>query len=357
METALRLAENGVGKVSPNPMVGAVVVKNGRIVGRGAHCVFGGPHAEVEALEEAGRFAKGAILYVTLEPCCHFGKTPPCTDRVIESGVAEVVAGMRDPFPEVAGKGFRKLRKAGIKVRWGVMEEECRSLNEGFIKRIETGMPFVTVKSAMTMDGRIATRSGKSKWITSEAARTRVQRLRYEADIVLTGSGTVLADDPMLIPRGGEFRKPGARRAILHVEGGFPLDRKIFRTASKDPVLLFVPKEWNPPERRKLEALGVEIHEVPMRGNGLNLRSVLRILGKKPFNTVLVEAGSRVAGSFFDAGLVDRWVCHVAPIVLGDECALPVLSGRFAPKLSQAKRFQVRKVTRLGPDVEIICEP
>jgi diaminohydroxyphosphoribosylaminopyrimidine deaminase/5-amino-6-(5-phosphoribosylamino)uracil reductase len=338
-------------------MVGAVVVKKGRIIGRGAHRVYGGPHAEVEALEEAGRSAKGAILYVTLEPCCHFGKTPPCTDRVIESGVAEVVAGMRDPFPEVAGKGFRKLRHAGIEVWCGVMEDECRRLNEGFIKRIETGRPFVTVKSAMTMDGRIATRMGKSKWITSETARKRVQRLRYEADIVLTGSGTVLADDPMLTPRGRELKKPEARRAILHVQGGLPLDRRIFRTASEGLVLLFVPKEWNPPERRRLEDLGVVIHGVPMKGNGLDLRSVLRILGKKPFNTVLVEAGSRVAGSFFDAGLVDRWVCHVAPMVLGDECALPVLSGRFAPRLSQAKRFRVTKVSRLGPDVEIICEP
>ncbi len=325
MSRALALAARGMASTHPNPRVGCVIVKNGKVVGEGFHERAGGPHAEAIALEKAGAKAKGADVYVTLEPCCHFGRTPPCTDALIKSGIRRVFAAMKDPNPKVAGQGAARLRRKGIEVEFGLMEVEAQALNRGFVSRMTRGRPYVTLKLAMSLDGRTASASGESKWITSLAARDDVQRLRAEAGAVLTSIGTVIADDPQLT-----VRSPAAKRQpdriVLDTQLRSPLNAKVWAPGARRILLTVRPRSDAMAAFRKI---GVEVALAgPGSAGHVGIESALKILGGLEINEVLVECGARLAGGFLRSGLVDELVIYCAPTFLGHEArALAELPG------------------------------
>lgn len=361
LRLALRLAARGAEETSPNPMVGAVLVRDGRVVGRGYHRRAGSPHAEVTALEQAGARARGARLYVNLEPCCHFGRTPPCVDALIGAGVREVVACMRDPDPRVNGKGFRALRAAGLRVRVGALEEEARRLNERFLRFATTGLPFVTLKAGMSLDGRIATRGGESKWITSPQARVEARRLRRRHDAVLIGVGTALADDPGLHAarrvEGAGTRSGGRRgvrapvRVVLDARLRTPRRSRLF-AAGGEVVIVTLPGA-SPARRRRLERAGALVLEVPGRRGRVDLRRALAELGRRGITSVLVEGGSEVLGSALDAGVGDRLALFVAGRILGGRGALPAFGGLGVRWLGEAASLREMTVRPAGPDLLI----
>ncbi len=319
MMRALSLARRGAGNVSPNPMVGAVIVKNGKIIGEGFHKKFGGPHAEVMAIRSCKRSVKGATLYVNLEPCNFFGKTPPCTDLIIASGISRVVVGMQDPNPLVSGNGIAQLRKAGIKVQSGILESECRALNEHFIKYITTGLPFVTLKIAQTLDGKIADTSGMSKWITNNDSRAFVHHLRSMHDAVLIGAGTVLKDNPELTVRQTKGRNP--LRIVL--DGHFKTRPhfKIFHNQRVTPTVLITthrslkrfPSKKKALERQKVIIFSFDSHA----SKNISLHDILPVLGSAGLSSVLVEGGAEIFSRFMDEHVVDKAIFIIAPKVLG----------------------------------------
>ena len=318
MRRALELAVQGAGSVSPNPMVGAVIVYNGEIIGEGYHQKFGGPHAEVNAIASVSDEQKlhDATLYVTLEPCAHFGKTPPCSDLIVQKGIPRVVIGCRDPHVEVAGKGIARLQAAGIPVTEGVLEAECLKCNEAFIKSHTKGLPFVTIKLAQTLDGKIATSLGASHWITGEEARSEVHRLRSIYDAVLIGEATVRADDSQLTVRHCAGRNP--LRVVLDRRLSLPLDAKIFDTAA--PTIVFASSSWERlPKVALLRQKGVTVLFVKEHAGELDLRSVLAELQKQNVLSVMVEGGSRLSASFVRAGLVDKITLFIAPKLFGGD--------------------------------------
>ncbi len=344
MREALRLAGRGRGKVEPNPMVGCVITRAGRVIGRGWHQKFGGPHAEVNAVNDAGGRVAGATVYVTLEPCSHVGKTPPCADLLIRHGVGRVVVACRDPFPKVAGRGIRKLRRAGIRVDVGLLGDAARELNAPYFKLIETGFPYVIAKWAMTIDGKIATRTGDSKWISSDAARRVVHRLRSQVDAVVIGIGTALADDPELTCRLVRGRNP--RRIVLDTHARLPLRSRLVETAREVPVIVATSKAA--PERR-LNALmkrGCGVVLFPTVGGRVSARHVVRWLGAMRITNVLVEGGAAVLGSFFDAGLVDEVLVFVGPVVVGG--GKPPVLGVGAERIATAPRLGPVAIRRFG---------
>jgi diaminohydroxyphosphoribosylaminopyrimidine deaminase/5-amino-6-(5-phosphoribosylamino)uracil reductase len=343
MTLALREAEKGRGSVEPNPMVGAVVVHDGQLVGLGHHARFGSPHAEVAALSQAGEAARCATLYVTLEPCCHHGKTPPCTGAIIESGVARVVAAMRDPFPAVDGGGVAALRAAGIAVELGLQGVAAAELNAPYLKRVSTGLPYVTAKWAMTLDGKTATASGDSQWISSEGSRALVHKLRARMDAIVVGIGTALADDPLLTAR-----PPGPRtpvRIVLDSRAVLPTTSRLVRTAREVPVLVAVTDEAPGDRTRVLQDAGCELLVVPGPAP-VRVLPLLRELGRRGMTNVLVEGGGRVLGSFLDEGQVDEVDIYIAPILEAGDHALTPARGRGSGKMSQALRLG-RVVTEL----------
>lgn len=319
MLECLMLAERGAGYVSPNPLVGAVVVKNGKVVGRGYHRRFGGPHAEVYALRHAGKKSRGGTLYVNLEPCCHYGKTPPCTELIIHSGIKRVVLGMRDPNPLVDGKGIRILRSKGIKVDVGVLEAECRKLNEIFVKYVTTGLPFVSLKIAQTLDGKIADVEGRSQWITNEHSRTVVHELRTRYDAVLIGANTVKRDNPYLTVRLTKGRNP--LRIVL--DGGLTISPKsaVFSDKLRKRTILITSEKSIADNASLLHQLlrkGVRIIAlVRKKDNLLDIVTMLRILALENISSVLVEGGAKTFGQFVRAGLVDKYIIFVAPKAFG----------------------------------------
>lgn len=353
MRRALALAERGRGFTSPNPTVGAVLVRDGEVVGEGYHHAAGLAHAEVEALRSAGNRARGATLYVTLEPCCHHGRTPPCTHSVIWSGVSRVVAGVLDPNPRVAGKGVRTLRAAGVTVDVGICEQECRRINLPFFLRVTTGFPMVTLKAATSLDGRIATRSGHSRWITGEAARQDVHRLRGWADAVVIGVGTALADDPQLSCRLEGLAVCQPRRVVLDSRGRLPLTAQLVKTACRQPTIVYTtytsPSDW----REALTSAGVAVVAVPQGADGCDLRTVLTDLSIHGANDVLVEGGQRVFASFLSAGLVHRIMVYVAPVVIGGKDAPAAFTAPVAESMEHALRLRSVDIQRLGDDVRI----
>ena len=356
---ALRLAARGAGQTSPNPMVGAVLVRGGRVVGRGYHTRAGAPHAEVAALAQAGQRARGARLYVNLEPCCHYGRTPPCVDAIVAAGVREVIASMRDPDPRVNGKGFRALRAAGVGVRVGALQRAARRLNERFLRYAESGMPFLTLKAGMSLDGRIATRTGESKWITSARARAAARALRREHDAVLVGVNTVLSDDPRLAApgrRGGTA--DGPLRVVLDGRLRTPAGARLLRNGrgAGETVILTLPGA-PPARRRRLERSGALVVAVPGRSGRVSLRGALRELGRRGVSSVLVEGGSEVLGSALDERLGDRVVLFVAGRILGGRRALPAFGGGGTGRLRQAPRLEGMSVRPLGPDLLIEGRP
>jgi diaminohydroxyphosphoribosylaminopyrimidine deaminase/5-amino-6-(5-phosphoribosylamino)uracil reductase len=351
IERALALAERGRGLVSPNPMVGAVVVVEGRIVGEGHHEGPGQPHAEVVALREAGERARGATLYVTLEPCDHHGRTGPCTEAIVEAGIARVVAAMRDPNPIVDGRGFEKLRSAGIEVVEGVEREEAERLNEAFTKHVRTGLPFVTWKMAASLDGKVASRDGTSRWITSEAARQDVHRLRAAADAILVGAGTVVADDPSLTVRMPGYRGQPPLRVLADAHGRVPAKGDLF---TDEAPTLVATTTLAPEERKDAWAdAGAEVVVYDPDGEGVPLGQLMRDLGKRDVQGVLLEGGPTLAWSAVEEGVVDKVVVYLAPKLIGGTDAPTVLGGRgFAP-ISSALSLRVRSFDRVGEDLKV----
>ena len=340
MRRALELARQGRGYVEPNPLVGAVVVREGKPVGEGWHRKFGEAHAEVNALAAAGAHARGATLYVTLEPCCHLGKTPPCTDAIIKAGIARVVAAMTDPFPQVSGEGIAKLRAAAISVEVGVLEAEARALNAPYLTLLEKQQPFVHAKWAMTLDGKIATRIGQSKWISGEVSRRRVHALRGLMDAIIVGANTVRQDDPLLTAR-----PPGPRapvRVVLSNDGILPLDCQLLKTAREVPVLLAGPRIEK--SRAVLEGLGCTVLATA------DIAELLAEFGRRRFTNVLVEGGAAVLGSFRDAGLIDEVHVFIAPKLIGGERALSPIGGSGADVLADGLRLAATTCERLGDD-------
>jgi diaminohydroxyphosphoribosylaminopyrimidine deaminase/5-amino-6-(5-phosphoribosylamino)uracil reductase len=349
MRLALAAAAKGAGFVEPNPMVGAVVVREGRRVATAHHERFGGPHAEVLALKEAGEEARGATLYVTLEPCCHFGKTPPCTAAVIGAGIARVVAAMSDPYPEVSGRGLAALEAAGISAEVGCEAEPARELNAPYLKRVFTRLPFVTVKWAMTMDGKAAVASGDSRWISSEPSRRVVHELRGRMDGIVTGIGTVLADDPQLTAR---IADPPRRstRIILDSAARLPPSSVLARSAREVPVLVAVTNRASSEQTIPLAGLGCEI--IAFSGDGqVPILPLLEELGKRGMTNLLIEGGGRVQGSFFDQGQVDACDVFVATIIEGGDHHRTPVRGRGRELMRDAIRIRRTEVSETGGDL------
>jgi diaminohydroxyphosphoribosylaminopyrimidine deaminase/5-amino-6-(5-phosphoribosylamino)uracil reductase len=337
MRRALVLAERGRGYVEPNPLVGAVVVRDGQLVGEGWHQRYGEAHAEVHALVAAGEAARNATLYVSLEPCCHHGKTPPCTEAVLRAGIKRVVAAMPDPFPAVAGKGAEQLRQAGVTVEFGVGEAEARRLNAPYLKLLATGRPWVHAKWAMTLDGKIATRGGDSRWISNEASRRRVHELRGRMDAILAGIGTVLADNPQLT-----VRPPGPRtpvRIVLDSQGRIHEDAILVQTARVTPMILAATERMPQAERASLHAHGCEVLILPDHHGRVSVDALLMELGRRRFTNVLVEGGSGIFGAFLDAKAIDEFHVFIAPRLAGGAAATPAIGGEGVQHMTEALRL------------------
>ncbi len=348
MKRALRLAEKGRGRTSPNPMVGAILVKDGKVVGEGYHAKTGEAHAEIIALQQAREEARGAILYLNLEPCTHYGKTPPCAPQVIEAGVKRVVIGMEDPNPLVKGKGIEILRKAGLDVAVGILEKECRRVNEAFCKYILKKEPFVILKVAATLDGKMATRNGDSKWISGEASRRFVHKLRDQVDGVMVGIGTVLKDDPLLTARIRGGRDP--YRIVLDSRLKVPEEAKVIGTSPSKAII--VTTELAPKDKiEKFEKRGVQVLVLDSKEGRVNLKSCLSKLGEIGMMNLLVEGGSQVNGSFLDEGLIDKLLLFLSPRLIGDHQALGIFGGRGVFILPKAIVLKEIKTKRLGEDI------
>ncbi len=353
MRKALLLAQRAEGKTRPNPMVGALAVKGSRIVGTGYHRRAGEPHAEVVALSEARGWARGATLYITMEPCCHWGRTGPCTEAILAAGIKRVVIGSIDPNPLVSGKGVRELRRTGVKVTMNVLAEEAKKLNEAYYTFMRTGRPFVTMKAALSMDGRIATGRGESHWITGDKARAFVHLLRRRADAVMVGIGTVLADDPQLSVRHGKEvdDEVNPLKVILDSRLRISEDAQVLRHESWKTIVATTNRA---PERKieKLCSMGVQVLTLFSRNGRVNIRALLTELGKRNVQNLLIEGGARVFASFMGDHLVNKAFIFLAPVFLGE--GIPLFRGWEARKLKDAPVLTDMKVSRLGRD--ILCE-
>ncbi len=351
MTRALALARRGQGRVEPNPMVGCVLARGPRVIAEGYHRRFGGPHAEVEALRRARESPNRATAYVTLEPCCHYGKTPPCTDTLIEAGVARVVSALRDPNRPMRGKGLRRLRAAGIRVDEGLLEDEARQLNRPYLTAFDHGRPYVILKWAQSLDGRIATRTGDSRWISSEPSRRIVHRLRSRVDAILIGSETALADDPMLTARGTPIRRV-ATRVVLDRRLRLRNECRLVVTARDVPTLVLTSPQAiaeKPGKVRNLERRHVEVVACPRRGAVTNLLAVLKRMSRRGWTNLLVEGGGQVLGSFLDGGLADEAFVFVSPRLIGGSTA-PMACGGLGVSHVRDARGRCTGISRVGGD-------
>jgi diaminohydroxyphosphoribosylaminopyrimidine deaminase/5-amino-6-(5-phosphoribosylamino)uracil reductase len=351
MRRALELAGKGEGFVEPNPMVGCVIAHGAEIIGEGWHRRYGGPHAEVEALRLAGDRARGATLYVTLEPCCHQGKTPPCTRAVIGAGVARVVVAQRDPFPLVSGGGVEEIQAAGIPVEVGLLADDARRLNSPYLKLVQRGRPWIIGKWAMTLDGKIATRTGASRWISGEQSRAVVHALRGRVDAILVGSQTARLDDPQLTPRPAGARTP--LRIVLDSRARLASESQLVRTAREVPVLVAVGPEASDHDQRRLTASGCEVWQSRADAPQDRLASFLDELGRRRLTNVLVEGGGRVLGSLADLGEIDEVHVFLAPLVFGGSDAPGPIAGLGAGEIAQALRLESPQFTPLGADLHV----
>jgi len=351
MQMALELAAKALGRTSPNPVVGAVVVSDGQVVGSGYHARAGTPHAEVHALREAGEKARGATLYVTLEPCCHHSRTGPCTEAVINAGITKVVVAMQDPNPKVAGNGVKILQNAGITVETGVLEEQSRRMNEVFIKYISTKLPFVVMKTAMSLDGKVATAGGESQWITGPESRAVVHRLRDRYDAILVGVGTVLADNPSLTTRlpGGGGKDPV--RVVLDSRARTPADAQIITQPSQAPTIIVTTSAAPREKLRQLSDAGAQVMQLPADANGVCLPELLRRLGEQEITSLLVEGGAGVNGSFIEHGLVDKVFWFIAPKIIGGSSAPGPVGGAGITALAGALKLSDIALHRHGEDI------
>jgi diaminohydroxyphosphoribosylaminopyrimidine deaminase / 5-amino-6-(5-phosphoribosylamino)uracil reductase len=354
MREALRLAKRGMGRTSPNPVVGAVIVRDEKIIASGYHKRAGDNHAEVEALKKMhGRAREDDVLYVTLEPCHHHGRTPPCTQAILEKGFKKVRVGMRDPNPKVTGGGCEFLAERDVEVKCGILEAECRRLNESYTKFVLTGRPYVVAKSAMTLDGWIATSSGHSQWVTNEMSRQFVHQLRDRLDGVMVGVGTVLADDPSLTTRLKRGRGKDPVRVIVDTHLRTPDGAKVLNSESSSETLMVVGPDVPAERLRRIEREGISILICPTKQDRIDLGVLLDLLGGRGMTSVLVEGGSAIMGSLISEGLIDKFYIFKAPKILGGNDGMPMASGSGPQKMDAALRLNDIKVRRFGDDVLI----
>jgi diaminohydroxyphosphoribosylaminopyrimidine deaminase/5-amino-6-(5-phosphoribosylamino)uracil reductase len=356
MTRALELAAKGVGQVSPGPLVGCVIVgPNGETVGEGFYLYDRLKHAETLALEEAGGRALGATAYVSLEPHAHHGRTPPCTNALIEAGIKRVVAPIEDPNPEVSGKGFEHLRSAGVEVCTGLFAPEAERLNEKYLHFMRTGRPFVHLKLATSLDGKVATRTGDSRWVAGEQARARAHELRHECDAIMVGAGTVVADDPLLTDRSGHPRRRALIRVVLDERVQTSPGSQLAHTTQEAPVFIFADSKADKGAIDALESQGIEVirdHE-----GGRNIANVLEELGRRSVQSVLVEGGGGVAGAFIDAGLVNKVTFFIAPLIIGGREAPSAVGGTGIERMADALRLQDVEIAPRGNDLEVTGYP
>ncbi|MFC1900565.1 bifunctional diaminohydroxyphosphoribosylaminopyrimidine deaminase/5-amino-6-(5-phosphoribosylamino)uracil reductase RibD [Chloroflexota bacterium] len=358
MKQALSLAKLALGQVSPNAAVGAIIVKDGEVVGQGHTQPPGSSHAEIMALNQAGEKARGSIMYVTLEPCNHQGKTPPCTKAIIESGLSEVHMAMIDPNPKVSGNGEAELVREGIKTYVGEHEEEAKEINEAFIKYIKTGIPFVTAKFAVSLDGKIATRSGDSEWISGNESRKYVHFLRYITDVIMTGANTVIVDNPRLTCRyggvGGEVKKQPLR-VIVDGKGRTPPTSRIFSETGN--VLVTIGSTVEKEKKQALIDAGAELIEISNGDKPIDLEKLLITLGEREITSVLVEGGGGLLGSMFDQRLIDKVVAFIAPVIIGGEDAVTAVAGIGVDKMIDAIKLENVVVEKFGDDLMVSGYP
>jgi diaminohydroxyphosphoribosylaminopyrimidine deaminase / 5-amino-6-(5-phosphoribosylamino)uracil reductase len=357
MRRVIQLAERAYGKTSPNPMVGAIVVKCGKVVGEGYHSRAGQPHAEIKALKRAGSDAYSADLYVNLEPCCHFGRTPPCTDAIIQAGIKRVFVGMKDPNRKVSGEGLRALKVKGIEIVSNVLKKECLKLNESFVKVMKTGMPYVIMKTAMSLDGKIATRSGGSRWITGKLARNHVHIIRSQVDAILVGTKTILKDDPSLTCRlkGGLVKHPV--RIILDRRNRIPLTSKVFKNSRSQKIIYVTGLDISSRRFKTLVDRKVEILKSKSSKNGFYINNLLKELANRDINSLLVEGGSELNASLVKANAVDKVVAFISPILLGGTQAPSFLGGQGVMRVSGGMNLKYIKVKKIGGDLMVEAIP
>lgn len=362
MKRALELARFGEGHTAPNPLVGAVIVKDGQIIGEGWHALYGGPHAEIMAFQSLNASAEGATLYVTLEPCSHFGKTPPCVDAIIAHKISKVVVAMLDPNPLVSGRGVQKLTEHGITVKTGILESESADLNEPFLKFITTGCPLIVVKTAMTLDGKLASATGDSKWISNATSRQLVHKMRNKYSGIMVGIGTVLADDPSLTTRletdaSAVYPKPTAsdpHRIIVDTHARTPLTAKVLNMADSKAMTIIATTELAPLENRlALEAKGATVLTLPLKDGHVNLKALIKKLGEMHIDSVLVEGGSELNFSLFNEQLVDRVFSFIAPKIIGGRNAKTPVAGEGIAMMRDAIQLENVKVSMIESDILI----
>ena len=350
MQMALELARKGKGQTSPNPMVGAVIVKGNRVIARGWHQHCGADHAEIVALKKAGARSRGAKLYVTLEPCFHYGRTPPCVDKVIKSGIREVVIGMVDPNPLTRGKSIAKLRRAGIKAKVGILRRDAEELNEVFMKYMRSRMPFVAAKCAQTLDGKIATATGHSKWITSSQARDYARRIRDEFDAICVGVNTVLRDNPRL---SGTRKTKRLKKIVLDSSLKTPLTARLFKGVKLCDCLIAVTRKAPSPKVKQFQKKGIRIIICPAKDGHVDLKWLLKALAKEEITSILMEGGAHVIGSALKQGLVDKLFVYVAPKIIGDQDALSSVVGIDTVNVGRSIRLKNLTSRPIGQDILI----
>ena len=355
MLRAIQLAKKGEGWTNPNPMVGAVIVKDGQIIGEGYHKKYGELHAERNAIASLTESAEGAVLYVTLEPCCHHGKTPPCTEAILEQKIQKVVIGSRDPNPKVSGKGIKMLQEAGIEVIEDFMREECDRLNPVFFHYITTKTPYVVMKYAMTLDGKIATKTGASKWITGEAARAEVQHMRHRYMGIMAGIGTVLADDPMLNVRVEGWKSP--IRILCDSGLRIPLDGQIVKSAGKyRTIVAYADSENTEAKRKRLHEMGVETICCPDENNQVDLKKLMKYLGEEGIDSILLEGGGTLNDSALRAGIVQEVQAFIAPKLFGGMNSKTPVEGIGVRFPSEAVKLKCTDICQIGEDIRITCQ-
>lgn len=351
MRMTLSLARKGIGTTSPNPMVGALIVKGQKIVGEGYHKKAGFPHAEIVALEAAGQAARGGTLYVNLEPCCHQGRTPPCVDAIVKSGIKKVIVAMRDPNPLVLGKGVEQLKRAGIDVKVGLLEAEARQLNEAFVTFKERNRPFIVMKAATSLDGKIATKIGESRWISNEESRKYANKLRSTMDGVMVGINTVILDNPMLVPHVTRPKRYPAR-IVLDSKLRIPLTSQLVKTADRYRTIIFALNEARTEKESRLRSMSVEVVRVGAGENGrISLAEVCRSLAEQEIVSVLLEGGGELNSSLLKEGFVDKIVFFYAPKIIGGKNASNLIAGKGVDFLKDAYRIDVTSVRKLKEDI------
>ena len=353
MRLALNLASKGEGQTNPNPVVGAVVVKSGEVVAKAYHKKAGLPHAEIIALRKAGAMARGADLYVNLEPCCHHGRTPPCTEAIIAAGIKKVILGIRDPNKLVSGRGIRFLRKKGVEVVVGVLRRDCEKINESFIKYITTGRPWVILKSAFSLDGKIATRTGDSRWITGPQARAYAHRLRSKVDAVLVGAETVRLDDPQLTVRPKKKGVQNPTRIVVAGENTISTSAKIFNNAHNERVIYAATATLSLSQKKKIQGIGVEVVIIKRKKDKVDLSLLMDKLGDMEMSSVMIEGGSEISGTAFKEKLVDKVIYFLAPKIIGGKNAPGPIGGQGIAKLKEFVKVKEMSVARLGNDLVI----